>query len=75
MFLNYCNVSIQGSVTLKKNEVNKETAKKGRIKSEMIAALEACRLLHKEGELDDELQPIFKYAYIYVIRSISPLLV
>ena len=40
--------------------------RKARIKSEMVAALEACRLLHKEGELNDELKPVFKYANISI---------
>jgi len=51
---------------LKKNEVNNESARKARIKSEMVAALEACRLLHKQGELNDELKPVLKYAYMHV---------
>lgn len=41
-------------------------ARKAGIKSEMVAALEACRLLHKDGELNDELKPVYKYAYIHV---------
>ncbi len=55
--------AIKGSVTLKRNEVNEKTARKAGIKSEMLAALEACRLLHKKGELSDELQPVFRYMY------------
>ncbi|KAL9952676.1 hypothetical protein ACROYT_G039967 [Oculina patagonica] len=52
---------IKGSVTLKRNEVNEKTARKAGIKSEMLAALEACRRLHKKGELSDELQPVFRF--------------
>ena len=59
------NFSIKGSVTLKKNEVNKESSRKARVKCEMVAALEACRLLHKQGELNDELKPVFRYACTY----------
>ena len=54
---------------MKKNEVNNESAKKARIKCEMVAALEACRLLHKQGELNDELKPVFRYAYMHVTLS------
>lgn len=29
----------------------------------MLAALAACQLLHKTGELNDELQPVLRYMY------------
>lgn len=50
-------------MTLNRNHFNEETGRKARIKSEMLAALEACRLLHKTGELSDELQPVLRYMY------------
>ena len=52
---------IQGSVTLKKTDINEDEVRKARVKCEMLAALEACRLLHVMGELTDDLQPVFRY--------------
>ena len=54
---------------MKKNEVNNESTRKARIKCEMVAALEACRLLHKQGELNDELKPVFRCAYMHATLS------
>ena len=51
---------MKASVTLTRDEASKETKWKARIKSEMLAALETCRQLHKAEELDDELQPKFR---------------
>ena len=52
---------IQGIVTLKKTDINEDEVRKARVKCEMLAALEACRLLHVMGELTDNLQPVFRY--------------
>ena len=51
---------IQGSVTLKRTDINEDEVRKARVKCEMLAALEACRLLHVMGELTDDLQPVFR---------------
>ena len=57
---------IKGSVTLKRTEINEETVRKARVKSEMVAALGACQLLHEKGELNEDLQPVLRYIYFKV---------
>lgn len=57
----YSIFAIKASVTVQKDQVNEETSRKARIKSEMCVALETCRQLHKAGELDDDLQPLLRY--------------
>ena len=59
--LPYSIFGIKASVTVQKDQVNEETLRKARIKSEMCVALETCRQLHKAGELDDDLQPMLRY--------------
>ena len=59
--LPYSIFAIKASVTVQKDQVNEETLRKARIKSEMCVALETCRQLHKAGELDDDLQPMLRY--------------
>ena len=53
--------AIKASVIVQKDQVNEETLRKARIKSEMCVALETCRQLHKAGELDEDLQPMLRY--------------
>ena len=59
--LPYSMFAIKASVIVQKDQVNEETLRKARIKSEMCVALETCRQLHKAGELDDDLQPMLRY--------------
>ena len=58
-------------MTVRKDQVNEETLRKARIKSEMCVALETCRQLHKAGELDDDLQPMLRYMNVKFIRQIN----
>lgn len=62
---------LKASAKVSRDEVNKDTLERAKVKSEMLVALETCRQLHKAAELSEDLQPLYRYTKLCSKRVLN----